>query len=232
MPRTARIAPGSWAYHAMNRGCGRCTLFDTAKDFAAFERVIDYALERHRTRILAYCVMPNHWHFVLWPEADGELTGFLRSLTHTHTQRWHAFRHTAGTGHLYQGRFKSFPIQEDGHLLDVLRYVERNPLRANLVERAEQWQWSSLWRRERGSEKERSVLSEWPVPRPGDWVEQVNRAETPAELEALRRSVRRGSPFGEATWVVETARALRLERTLRPPGRPPATPKTLGVPAG
>ena len=109
----------------MNRGCGRCTLFDTGKDFAAFERVIDYALERHPMRILGYCVMPNHWHFVLWPKADGELTGFLSSLTHTHTQRWHAFRHTAGTGHLYQGRFKSFPIQEDGHLLDVLRYVEQ-----------------------------------------------------------------------------------------------------------
>ena len=101
-----------------------------------------------------------------------------------------------------------------------------------LVERAEQWRWSSLWRRERGSEKERSVLSEWPVPRPNDWVEQVNRAETPAEIEALRRSVRRGSPFGEATWVVETARALRLERTLRPPGRPPTVPKTLETLAG
>ena len=90
------------AYHAMNRGCGRRTLFDTAKDFAAFERVIDYALERHPTRILGYCVMPNRWHFVLWPKADGELTGLLSSLTHTLTQRWHAFRHTAGTGHLYQ----------------------------------------------------------------------------------------------------------------------------------
>jgi putative transposase len=123
---------------------------------------------------------------------------------------------------LYQGRFKSFPIQEDGHLLDVIRYVERNPLRANLVERAEQWRWSSLWRRERGSEKERSILAEWPVPCPNDWVEQVNRAETPAELEALRRSASRGTPYGQATWVVETARVLRLERTLRPPGRPPA----------
>jgi putative transposase len=71
-------------------------------DFAAFERGIDYALERHRTGVLGYCVMPNHWHFVLWPETDGELTAFLRSLTHTHSQRWHAFRHTAGTGHLYQ----------------------------------------------------------------------------------------------------------------------------------
>ena len=100
------------------------------------------------------------------------------------------------------------------------------------MERAERWRWSSLWRRERGSEKERSVLSEWPVARPIDWVEQVNRAETPAEIEALRRSVRRGIPFGEATWVVETARALRLERTLRPPGRPPTVPKALETPAG
>jgi putative transposase len=167
--------------------------------------------------------MPNHWHLVLFPETDGELTAFMRRLAHTHTQRWHAFHHTAGTGHLYQGRFKSFPIQEDAHLLDVIRYVERNPSRANLVQRAEQWRWSSLWRRERGTEKERSVLSEWPVPEPRDWVEQVNRPETEAELEALRRSAQRGTPFGEATWVVETARALRLERTLRPPGRPPAT---------
>jgi putative transposase len=207
----------------MNRGCGRCTLFHTAKDFAAFERVIDHALEHDPIRILAYCVMPNHWHLVLFPETDGELTAFMRRLAHTHTQRWHAFHHTAGTGHLYQGRFKSFPIQEDAHLLDVIRYVERNPSRANLVQRAEQWRWSSLWRRERGTEKERSVLSEWPVPEPRDWVEQVNRPETEAELEALRRSAQRGTPFGEATWVVETARALRLERTLRPPGRPPAT---------
>jgi len=216
----------------MNRGCGRCTLFHTAKDFAAFERVIDYALEHNPTRILGYCLMPNHWHFVLFPETDGELTAFLRRLTHTHTQRWHAFHHTAGTGHLYQGRFKSFPIQEEGHLLDVIRYVERNPLRANLVERAEQWRWSSLWRRERGTEKERSVLSEWPVPRPRDWVEQVNRPETEAELEALRRSAKRGSPFGDATWVVETARALRLERTLRPLGRPPAIREESDLPNG
>ena len=85
MPRTARIAPGGRAYHAMNRGCGRCTLFETAKDYMAFERVIDYALERHPTRILGYCLMPNHFHFVLWPERDGELTGFMRSLTHPHS---------------------------------------------------------------------------------------------------------------------------------------------------
>ena len=81
--------------------------------------------------------MPNHWHFVLWPQGDGDLSEFMRWLTVTHTQRWHAAHHTAGTGPLYQGRFKSFPIQADDHLLTVLRYVERNALRANLVERAD-----------------------------------------------------------------------------------------------
>jgi putative transposase len=104
MPRTARIAPGGIVYHALNRGCARAAIFEKIQDFEAFERVIDYALEHVPTRILAYCLMPNHWHFVLWPREDGELTGFLRRLTHTHTQRWHAHRHTAGTGHLYQAR--------------------------------------------------------------------------------------------------------------------------------
>src|SRR5262249_8247 len=102
-------------------------------------------------RLLAYCVMPNHWHLVLWPHHDGDLSEFLRWLTVTHTQRWHAHHHTAGTGPLYQGRFKSFPIQADESLLSVCRYVERNPLRAGLVRQAETWRWGSLWHRVKGS---------------------------------------------------------------------------------
>ena len=72
--------------------------------------------------------MPNHWHVVLWPGKDGEVTAFLRSLTLTRSQRLHAHRHTTGYGHIYQGRFKSFPIEQDQSLLNVLRYVERNAL--------------------------------------------------------------------------------------------------------
>jgi hypothetical protein len=87
-------------------------------------------------RLLAYCLMPNHFHLLVWPRADGDLSQFLRWLTVTHTQRWHAHHRTAGTGHLYQGRFKSFPVQSDEHFLTVCRYVERNALRANLVGRA------------------------------------------------------------------------------------------------
>ena len=158
MPRTPRSAPGGYVYHALNRGVARLPLFEKDGDYAAFERVLAEALAQHPTRVLGYCLMPNHWHFVLWPERDGELTAFLSWLTHTHTQRWHAHRHTAGTGHLYQGRFKAFPVEADEHLDTVLRDVERNALRAGLAERAEAWRWSSLWRRVHGGAEARALL--------------------------------------------------------------------------
>ena len=162
MPRIARAAPGGYVYHALNRAVARLPLFKKEADFAAFERVLEEAQERHPTRIVAYCLMPNHWHFVLWPREDGEVTAFLRWLTHTHTMRWHAHHHTVGTGHLYQGRFKSFPLQTDDHYYAVLRYVERNPVRAGLVRRAEQWRWSSAWRRQCGGAEQALLLAAGP----------------------------------------------------------------------
>ena len=145
MPRRLRMASGGYVYHVLNRAVGRARLFHKSADYAAFEKVLEEAKEWLPTRLLAYCVMPNHWHLVLWPEDDGDLSEFMRWLTVTHTQRWHAHRHTAGTGPLYQGRFKSFPIQDDDHFLTVCRYVERNALRAKLALKAEHWRWSSLW---------------------------------------------------------------------------------------
>lgn len=144
----------------------------------------------------------------------------MRWITVTHTQRWHAHRHTAGTGPVYQGRFKSFPVQTDEHFLTVARYVERNALRAKLVDRAEAWQWSSLWRREQREPTLMSWLSDWPVAQPRDWVARVNRPETGSELDALRLSVQRGRPFGEEGWVRRMARRFGMESTLRPRGRP------------
>ena len=212
-------------YHALNRAVARLPLFEKDADFEAFERVIEYALQRDPTRILAYCVMPNHWHFVLWPREDGELSAFLRRLTHTHTQRWHARHGTAGTGHLYQGRFKSFPVKRDEHLLAVARYVERNALRAGLVGRAQDWRWCSLWRRASGDAESKALLHEpWPVDRPPDWVKWVNEPQTEAELAALRESLRRGRPFGDAAWQRRAARQYGLESTLRPPHRPRKKP--------
>src|SRR4029077_7575228 len=188
----------------------RLPLFKKESDYEAFFRVLDEALQLHPIRMLGYCIMPNHWHFVLWPKRDDDMTHFLRWLTHTHTMRWHRNYHTVGTGHLYQGRFKAFPIQEDEHLYTVLRYVERNPLRANLVSRAEDWPWSSLSHRlQRKEPKDR--LSAWPVALPRDWRAHVNRAQTKAEEEALRRSVNRGTPFGGDAWQQQIVEDLGLE---------------------
>jgi putative transposase len=220
MPRTARYAPGGFVYHALNRAVARLPLFEKPGDYQAFERVLALALEKHPIRLLAYCLMPNHWHFVLWPEKEHQLTDFLRWLTHTHTMRWHAHYHTSGTGHLYQGRFKSFPIEMDEHVYAVLRYVERNALRANLVERAQDWQWSSLWRRRHRDQAQRAILAPWPVPEPADWVRRVNAPQSEAELAALRRSVTRGIPYGSEAWTRRTALGLGLESTLRQRGRP------------
>ena len=220
MPRSARIVPGGVVYHALNRAVARLPLFETEGDYEAFERVLQEAHQRTPTRILAYCVMPNHWHFVLWPKGDSELTRFLRWLTHTHTMRWHAHHHTTGTGHLYQGRFKAFPVQSEEHLFTVLRYVERNAVRANLVERAEDWMWSSVWRRTHGNAEAKSLLSPWPIDSPHDWLARVNQPLTDQELEAIRQCLTRGTPFGTERWRKNTAGRLGLSHTLRSRGRP------------
>ena len=220
MPRRPRLAAGDLAYHVLNRRVGRLPLFEKPADYATFEKILAEAHAQTRIRIAAYCLMPNHWHLLLWPRHDGELSEILRWITVTHTQRWHVHHDTAGTGPVYQGRFKSFPIQSDEHFLAVARYVERNALRAKLVKQAENWRWSSLWRRDQEDAKLAAWLSAWPVERPRDWISRINRPDNALELESLRLSVQRGRPFGEEAWVRRMAKRFGMESTLRPRGRP------------
>ena len=220
MPRRPRLTAGDLAYHVLNRRVGRLPLFDKPTDYTTFEKILAEAQDSTGIRIAAYCLMPNHWHLLLWPRRDAELSEVLRWITVTHTQRWHAHHHTAGTGPVYQGRFKSFSVQTDEHFLTVARYVERNALRAKLVDRAEAWQWSSLWRRAQGNAKLASWLSDWPVERPCDWVPRVNRPQSLSELESLRLAVQRGRPFREEAWVRRMVRRFGMESTVRPRGRP------------
>jgi putative transposase len=226
MPRRARTLIGGYAYHVLNRANGGLRLFKKEADFAAFERIISQAHERIPLRILGYVVMSNHWHFVVWPRrGQGEMVStFFRWLTITHAQRWHSHHGTAGMGHVYQGRFKSFPVASDEHLFTVLRYVERNPLRAQLVSRAEDWRWGSLYRRARGTLQERDLLSEPPIPLRREWIDHVNLPQTDAEAAAVRESIVRGRPLGPMEWQVKIAGQLGLEHTFRSQGRPRKEP--------
>lgn len=219
MPRTARASVGNIAYHVINRGNGQTTVFHDDDDFAAFVRLIGEASERVAMRVAAYCVMPNHFHLVLWPLDDGDLGAWMQWLMTAHVRRHH--RRHGTSGHVWQGRFKAFPIQKDDHLLTVLRYVERNPVRAGLVDKSRDWRWSS-----------RSVMPPAGAPKlrcplalPADWNRLIDDVEPTAQLERVRGSVNRGAPFGNARWVRGTARRLGLESSLRPLGRPRKSPK-------
>ena len=195
-------------------------LFDKPADYLAFEKILREAHDRTGLRIAAYCLMPNHWHLLLWPREDGELSEAMRWITVTHTQRWHAHRHSAGTGPVYQGRFKSFPVQTDEHFMTVARYVERNALRANMVQKAEDWRWSSLFQFVHTGSKFSDVINQWPVERPQKWSEFANGSESESELEDLRSAAQRGRPFAAEDWMMRTAEQLGLISSLNPRGRP------------
>lgn len=224
MPRNARVAPGGFVFHVLNRGNERRTIFESDADYLAMLRVMAKTAEEVPVRILAWCLMPNHWHLLLWPKNDGDLGRFMQRLTTTHVRRWRLHRQSVGHGHLYQGTYKSFPVERDEHFYTVGRYVERNSLRANLVEQAELWPWSSIgYLRHPAAAEESPPLAAWPVPRPTDWIRLVNRPQTEAELEAIQTSIRRGRPFGSPRWQKRAARQLGLESTFRPRGRPRKT---------
>jgi putative transposase len=193
-------------------------LFHKAGDYQAFERVLAEGLERYPVKLFTYSVMPNHWHLVARPKTDEALGRWMGWVGVTHVRRHHEHYHTRGGGHLYQGRFKSFPVAEDDYFLALCRYVEANPVRAGLVERAEQWQWSGLWRRAHGCGD--LPLSLWPLERPRNWVALVNREFSEDQLAGIRTCVQRGRPLGPETWVQRTAARLGLDFTLRGPGRP------------
>jgi len=215
--RRRYVEPG-YIYHVLNRGTDRQRLFFSPDDYHEFESLIEERISQTLLSVLTYELMPNHWHFVVKPDDQDQLSCFFQYLSGTHGKRFRAAHHTTGEGHVYQDRFKSFPIQSDGHFLAVCRYVERNAVRAGLVCQAEDWMWSALWRRQHAQDQ--WLTSNWPVPRPCDWVDRVNRPLTICELAAVHNSVRRSAPLGTPTWVHETADQLNLGHTLRPCGRP------------
>ena len=152
-------------------------------------------------RLITYCLMPNHWHLVLYPRDDRSMGSYMKWITQRHTQHWHIEHKSIGTGHLYQGRYKSFPVESNEYLIQLIRYVERNPLRARLVSRAEAWQWSGLWRRMCGADKGKRLLCEIPTELPHDYLAWVNEKEDEEALRDIRSSIAHNTPYGSDAWT-------------------------------
>lgn len=172
MARPLRVAQGGVAYHVFNRGSRKGVLFRNRRDYLWFETLMDEARTVHPIRIIAYCVLSNHWHFLLWPHADGDLSRYMHWLTGAHASAWRDRTDTKGQGAVYQSRFGAIPIVDQLHFFSVWRYIERNPIAAKLVNRAEDWPWSSA-AHTLGSPR-LFELDPGPYERPRNWLQIVN----------------------------------------------------------
>ena len=215
-------------------------MFYKRSDYAAFVALIDEACARLPMRVLGFCLMPNHYHFALWPHNDGDLGRWMAWLMTTHAVRYN--KHYKRSGPIWQGRYKSFPIQQDVNLNQVCRYIERNPVKAGLVDRADEWGWSSAryWRgsdpvsgTETGSDPFSRPAADapgWltvgPVPRAGNWLASLHGDQPEDVVRRLRLAIERGRPFGATEWIEDAAKRLGLEAALRSPGRPPKSEET------
>jgi putative transposase len=216
MPRPPRIIVADWCYHFINRANKKAEVFHDAADYDSFIQLVVQAQQRVPVPILAYCLMPNHVHFVVRPSSRDDLTQWAHWLFTSHAHRYRA-KHES-TGHVWQGRFKTFAIQRDQHLLSVLRYVERNALAGKLVTRAEEWRWGSLCWRKRTTAP--VTLASCPIDLPRYWDEFVNQPQTAVELAEIRTCVNRQRPFGAQEWVDEATERLQNHQSLDPIGRP------------
>lgn len=219
MPRRPRQFTGSFVFHVLNRAVQGVTLFNRPGDYEAYFEILVEAQRRFPIQVLAYCIMPNHWHFVVQPETDDSLSPFMHRLSSRHAMQWRGARHSRGRGAVYQSRFKAIAVQHDAYFARLCLYVNRNAVRAGLASHARNWPWSSA--SPLASGPNRPVLAEWPVSRPSDWDDLLDLPEPEGDLEQLRSAIRAGQHLGSEEWRLRTAMILGWPRGLRPPGRPP-----------
>lgn len=211
---------GGYIYHVLNRANARIAIFNTNKDYQDFEKILFEAIEKFEMRLIAYILMPNHFHLVLYPKHDGDIAKFMHWITLTHTQRWHAYTNTVGYGHLYQGRYKSFLVEKSTYLWTLLAYVERNALRAKLASSLKDWKWSSYYKRLYGTPTQKKLLATNSITWPHDYEKSLILPETKEKLEIIRNSVNRGKPYGSDVWTGKVLKFFSLEVTDRKRGRP------------
>ena len=220
MPRNARVDVGGEIYHVINRANGRLQIFNKDEDYELFEELLFETKELFHMRILAYCLMPNHFHLVLYPKNDGDMGLFMHRLSNSHTRKVHAITNTNGSGHLYQGRYKSFLVDKENYLSAIIKYVERNPVRAKLSKLCEDWKWGSAWLRISGKLEQQKLLDQKSFDLPDNYIKWINISEDEDLLKNIRISVKKGVPCGKEKWVDNMVLKYKLESTLRSQGRP------------
>ncbi|MDR3643288.1 MAG: transposase [Candidatus Doudnabacteria bacterium] len=220
MARQPRLDIADQIYHVINRSNARWDIFKTDKDFQGVVNSLIETLELIPIDIFAFILMSNHWHFVIRPKQNDDMGRFFGKFTQKATQRWHTKHSTVGTGHLFQGRFKSFLVEKDSYFLQLVKYVEANALRAKMVKKAEDWPWSSLYLRLKHPELAKKVLAPWPIDIPRSYLSLVNQSLPKVQLDNIRTSIEKSRPLGSEAWVARQVGKYDLSYTLRQRGRP------------
>jgi putative transposase len=216
MPRIARGLADNQIYHVINRGNRRETIFHDSYDYDKFLKLIKEAKDLYQIKIYAYCLMPNHYHLVIYTKVAESLSLSMHKINSSYV-RYYNQRYKV-SGHLWQGRYKSFIVQEEAYLLTLLRYVEANPLRAKIVKDCIAYKYSSA--KIRIEEIEDSILDGSPINLPENWNEYINNKESKSNLGAIKNSLDRQAPLGDENWCYRVSKKYGLESTITPRGRP------------
>jgi putative transposase len=187
-------------YHVVNRAVFGQLLYQNFGEYLAYVRLMAWALDSSPIELFAFCLMPNHVHLLLRTPAEREMSAFMHRLTMTHALRLRGWRGTRGRGAVYQSRFRASLVAKDSYFYRAVRYVERNPVRANFVQRVEDWMWSSA---SPVAMLQGVKLAPWPLPQPRDWRAYVNEVEPQPDLDFMRLRVQRREPFADATAEME-----------------------------
>ena len=216
MPRIARGIADNQIYHIINRGNRREAVFHDNYDYEKFLKLLIESKEKYAIKIYAYCLMPNHFHLVIYTKYADSLSQGMHWISSS-SVRYYNKRYNI-SGHLWQGRYKSFIVQEDSYLLVLLKYVEANPKRARIVKDCIDYKYSSANNRIKNNEN--LITDEIPILLPDDWYAYINSDEKITDIESIRNCINRQAPLGDKNWKYMVSKKYNLESTINPRGRP------------